>query len=165
RKNVQALLDFYRNNAPESISKQYDLRLAGQHGWGEPSPDELHDPDRGIIWEGRVSDRRLKQLYQNASLLVLPSLGEGFGMPILEAFRHRLPVVLSPLDVFREVAGKAAWYLPGFESSTDWVEVFQEALNDPARRRLKTTIGLRRSRQFCWADSANRYLSDVRRHG
>lgn len=160
RKNVGELLDFYRS-APASISDQYDLRLVGEHGWGEPGPDALKRAGEGVIWEGRVSDARLRTLYEEASLLVLPSRGEGFGMPILEAFRHRLPVVLSPLDVFREVAGDAAWYLPSFRQDEGWVEVISEALTDGAARRLKTTKGIRRSRRFSWARSAKRYLNDI----
>lgn len=161
RKNVSELLEFYRK-APESLRENYDLRLAGQHGWGEPEPEDLDDAGDGIVWEGRVSDRRLEYLYDHASLLVLPSTGEGFGMPILEAFRHSLPVLLSPLDVFREVAGDAAFYLPSFDWRPEWNDVFQEALSDPAKRREKTTRGVRRSRNFSWATSAKRYLDDVR---
>lgn len=160
RKNVDELVKFYRS-APEQIREKYDLRLVGQHGWGKPDPETLHQPDSGIIWERRVSDGGLRELYENASLLVLPSRGEGFGMPILEAFRHGVPVVLSPLDVFREVAGDSAWYLPSFEAEQGWTPILTEALFDEAKRRLKVTQGRRRARQFSWAKSALRYLEDL----
>jgi glycosyltransferase involved in cell wall biosynthesis len=57
---------------------------------------------------GRVDDTALAGLYRDAQLLCMPSLGEGFGLPVLEAMAAGLPVVASDLPAIREVAGDAA---------------------------------------------------------
>jgi glycosyltransferase involved in cell wall biosynthesis len=57
---------------------------------------------------GRVDDALLAGLYRDATLLCMPSFGEGFGLPVLEAMAAGLPVVASDLPAIREVAGDAA---------------------------------------------------------
>lgn len=57
-----------------------------------------------------ATDEQLSYLYQNAQLFVYPSLYEGFGLPILEAFKARCPMLLSDTECFREVAADAATY-------------------------------------------------------
>jgi mannosylglucosylglycerate synthase len=59
-----------------------------------------------------VDDTMVSELYQLASAVLLTSESEGFGLPVLEAGLARVPVVCSDLDVFREVAGDAAWTFP-----------------------------------------------------
>jgi glycosyltransferase involved in cell wall biosynthesis len=59
-----------------------------------------------------VDDEMVAELYQLASAVLLTSESEGFGLPVLEAGLMRVPVVCSDLDVFREVAGDAAWTFP-----------------------------------------------------
>ncbi len=160
RKNVDGLLRWYRS-APRRIRRRFDLRIVGHYGWGEPGPNQLHDPSSGIYWHGGISDpARLGWFYDNAHLLVFPSRGEGFGFPTLEAFAHRLPVVLSDIPVFREVAGEAAWYVPP-ETPEGWDETMVPALEDAMGRRERITRGVRRLRRFSWADSAYRYLQSL----
>jgi glycosyltransferase involved in cell wall biosynthesis len=63
---------------------------------------------------GRAADALVHDLYRLADLLLLPSLDEGFGLPILEAAAHRLPIVCSDLPALRDLAGDAAVYIePG----------------------------------------------------
>lgn len=64
----------------------------------------------GRIRQLTCSDVVLQQYYRNALAFIYPSLYEGFGLPILEAFRQTCPVILSDIPTFREVAGNAAVY-------------------------------------------------------
>jgi glycosyltransferase involved in cell wall biosynthesis len=57
-----------------------------------------------------ADDNKLNELYSNALMFVYPSLYEGFGMPILEAFANNCPVCLSNSSCFPEIAGKAGEY-------------------------------------------------------
>ncbi len=57
-----------------------------------------------------ANDEQLNFIYQNALLFVYPSLHEGFGLPILEAFRNSCPLILSETDCFKEIAQDAAFY-------------------------------------------------------
>lgn len=64
----------------------------------------------GLFFTDFVSDQKLKKLYQKAALYVFPSLGEGFGLPPLEAMAHGLPVVSSRATCLPEILGQAAVY-------------------------------------------------------
>ncbi len=63
---------------------------------------------KNIIHVGFVED--LTDLYKNAEVFIFPTLMEGFGLPPLEAMKHKVPVVCSDIPVLREVLGDAALY-------------------------------------------------------
>lgn len=100
-----------------------------------------------------VSDAQLAYLYREASLLVYPSLYEGFGLPVVEAFACGCPVAASSAGALPEVGGEAAVYFePGDEASMrgvlEWV-LAQEAV----RRRL-AAAGRERAQLFSWERAA-----------
>lgn len=73
--------------------------------------------------KGFVSDKELHELYRNCSALVYPSLWEGFGIPPLEAMRYQKPVILSNIDVFREIFEDAAIYI-NIGDNLSWKNAF-----------------------------------------
>ena len=88
------------------LQDQVDLLVAGEVGWDTSetsAPKSEH-----LRFLGRVSDRELSVLYTQATLFAYPSLYEGFGLPILEAFYHGTPVVTSTTSSMPEIAGNAA---------------------------------------------------------
>ena len=88
------------------LQDQVDLLVAGEVGWDTSetsAPKSEH-----LRFLGRVSDRELSVLYTQATLFAYPSLYEGFGLPILEAFYHGTPVVTSATSSMPEIAGNAA---------------------------------------------------------
>lgn len=126
-------------------------------GGGGFSPEELLLFDSSGI-AGRVSqlsvpDETLAVLYGNARAFVFPSLYEGFGIPVLEAFTCGCPVVLAQSGSFPEVAGDAALYFdPRDEGSLRAVlesVVYDETLRDTMRSR-----GFSRGREFSWDKTA-----------
>lgn len=84
------------------------LTLVGRIGWGVDSfVEKLQShPELGkrLHWHPKVDDTELKQIYSRNSALIAASYGEGFGLPIIEAAHHGLPVIASDLEVFKEVA-------------------------------------------------------------
>lgn len=93
------------------------LVIAGAPGW---MVDDLMEtmrshPESGarLIWIERPSDAELRQLYSSCSCLLAASEGEGFGLPLIEAARHDLPILARDIPVFREVAGDHASYFDG----------------------------------------------------
>lgn len=115
--------------------KQTNLVIVGKAGWNiDALILALHNhPEFGqrLFWLEGVSDESLEQLYAASACLIVASEGEGFGLPIIEAAKHGLPVLLRDIPVFREVAGQAATYFKG-ESTQDtaeaiaaWMEAFQ----------------------------------------
>lgn len=96
-----------------------NLVLVGKHGW---NVDALigriqNHPEQGkhLHWMKFVSDAMLMRLYANCSALLMASEGEGFGLPLIEAAQHHLPIIARGLPVFREIAGEHAFYFDGLE--------------------------------------------------
>jgi glycosyltransferase involved in cell wall biosynthesis len=98
RKNISRLIEAF-----EKVEAEADLRLVIL-GSGEGNLPNI----RGIIFVGHVPRNEVPVFYSGAHALVYPSLYEGFGLPILEAFACKTPVVTSNLGSMKETAGNAA---------------------------------------------------------
>ena len=70
-----------------------------------------------LTWLKGVDDAQLESLYRRCTCLLAPSEGEGFGLPLIEAARHGIPILARDLPVFREVAGAHASYFSGCDSA------------------------------------------------
>jgi glycosyltransferase involved in cell wall biosynthesis len=66
-----------------------------------------------LFWLNGVSDEYLAKIYEAATCLITSSVGEGFGLPLIEAAQHHKPIIARDLPVFREVAGDYATYFMG----------------------------------------------------
>ncbi|MBC7573924.1 MAG: glycosyltransferase [Herminiimonas sp.] len=107
------------------------LVIVGNEGWmTELLVERLKDhPLRGtkLFWLKGISDEMLLQLYEHCSVLLAASEGEGFGLPLIEAAQHGLPIIARDLPVFREVAGEHATFFASAapaalaEALRDWV--------------------------------------------
>ena len=91
----------------------------------------------------RVSDVELRTLYHHAVCFVFPSLYEGFGLPILEAFAAGCPVVLSESSCFPEIAGEAGVYFDPLQSDSIGAAV-QKVVDDRALRERMVSVGKER---------------------
>jgi glycosyltransferase involved in cell wall biosynthesis len=99
RKNLTKLI-----KAWQGFEKDYQLIIAGAASWDN---SEKHSQEN-LRFLGKVSDEELTVLYGEAEMFIYPSLYEGFGLPILEAFYHGTPVISSDIKAIKEVAGNAA---------------------------------------------------------
>jgi glycosyltransferase involved in cell wall biosynthesis len=94
-----------------------NLVIVGKEGWMvAPLAKQLSNhPERGhrLFWLPGVSDEMLTKLYESSSALLAASVGEGFGLPLIEAAQHELPIIARNLPVFREVSGEHAFYFDG----------------------------------------------------
>lgn len=100
-----------------------------------------------------LSDNELLYAYNNAKCLVFPSLYEGFGMPILEAFGAGCPVILSNKSCFPEIAGKAALYFEG-NNSLELANKIELLLSDEMLREELIQLGKQRVQKFSWKKAA-----------
>jgi glycosyltransferase involved in cell wall biosynthesis len=82
----------------------------------------------------RAPYRVIADLYSLSDALVLPSQGEGFGIPLLEAALHRLPIVCSDLPTLRALAGDAATYMPPDASGEVIADAIERSLEQPGPR-------------------------------
>lgn len=94
-----------------------DLLIIGKRGWmvDDVIDKILHNQsnNRPLRWFERIDDGELGKVYESASCLIAASTGEGFGLPLIEAARHSLPIIARDIPVFREVAGEHAAYFSG----------------------------------------------------
>lgn len=105
------------------------------------------------ILQMRVNDYELKQLYQEALFFVFPSLYEGFGLPILEAFSYDCPVLLSNCSCFPEIAADAAAYFTP-ENTDSLKDMIARLLNDKSLRTQLRERGRERVKPFTWEEAA-----------
>jgi glycosyltransferase involved in cell wall biosynthesis len=91
-----------------------NLVLVGKQGWMvEDLVERLNGhPERGkrLFWLAGISDEYLDKVYTASTCLIAASEGEGFGLPLIEAARHKLSIIARDIPVFREVAGENAFY-------------------------------------------------------
>ena len=112
--------------------------------------------ERGFA-TGYVANDDLGALYAGADLYLSPSLHEGFGIPILEAFACGCPVIATGLGAMAEVAGDAAEIVP--PEPEFWASEIEALLRDPERLRRLRERGARRERLFTWERSAKATLA------
>ncbi len=99
-----------------------------------------------------ADETALRRAYRAADVLLFPSLYEGFGFPVLEAFASGLPVVTSGAGALKEVAAGAAVVVEGRDPG-DYVHAL-ERLDDPDEREELVEKGWARARQFTWQKTA-----------
>ena len=113
-----------------------NLALVGKEGWkveGFALALRNH-PENGqrLFWLEGISDEYLDLVYQSSSVLVAASLNEGFGLSLIEAARHHLPIIARDISVFREVAGNNAFYFNADDDQSlapylkQWLEQYTE---------------------------------------
>jgi glycosyltransferase involved in cell wall biosynthesis len=148
-KNIGTLLAAHRLLRP-----QLDVKVVFVGGW--PSPELRTGPD--VVFRGDVSDAEKLDLLDRASVLVCPSLYEGFGFPPLEAMARGCPVVISTTGSLPEVGGDAARYVDP-RDPTGMAAVIYEVLTDARQRDRMIERGFRRVRTFSWEASARQHAS------
>lgn len=146
RKN-QALAIEASNLLPESIPHQ--LALAGKPS-GQPHSSRVRQL-------GFVEGHEIGTLYSAADLMIFPSLHEGFGLPILEAFSCGCPVICGRNGAMPEVADGAACIPDTYEPS-DWGRHIQELLNSSGTLKGLEEKGAARANHFSWRDTASRTI-------
>jgi glycosyltransferase involved in cell wall biosynthesis len=155
RKNVGTLLAAWRL-LRRRIADPPALVLCGGFGWKSAEiRREIAGAaaDGWLVHLGYVSPEELAALYQGALLVALPSLYEGFGLPVVEALRAGAPLVLSDIPVFHEVAGDAALYAPP-DRPEAWAEKIAALLTDQEPREDLRQRGAERARLFDWRRAA-----------
>jgi glycosyltransferase involved in cell wall biosynthesis len=99
----------------------------------------------------------LTRLYESSAALIAASVGEGFGLPLIEAAQHGLPIIARNLPVFREVSGEHAFYFDGSEPA-DLASALHEWL---ALHRAGTAPQSHAMPSLSWAQSSSQLVDVV----
>jgi glycosyltransferase involved in cell wall biosynthesis len=161
RKNLVRLIEAF-DIAKKSIPEM-KLVLAGEPAWlsdGILSACEKSPYKDDIILTGRISFDDLRALYQGARFFAFPSLYEGFGLPILEAFASGIPVLTAGNSSLVEVAGRAALYCHA-ESVSDIAEKLERLWDDEVLRSDLIARGEDQLKKFSWDTCAEKTVKYI----
>jgi len=161
RKNVARLIEAF-TKIEISPSKNQDLELVviGKKGWlyeeimSAPQKFGVEDKVKFLDF---VGDDDLPSIYKHAQLYVLPSLYEGFGLPVLEAMKYGCPVATSNISSLPEAGGDAALYFDP-ESVDDIAKTITKILEDEKLRKSMIQKGYEQIKKFSWEKSAKEVL-------
>ncbi|MDQ2897574.1 MAG: glycosyltransferase family 4 protein [Actinomycetota bacterium] len=160
RKNLPRLVEAFARLPPE-LQAVHPLVVVGATGWSVgPTVSALAALGDRCVRLGHVSDATLAELYRRCGLFCYPSLGEGFGLPVLEAMAAGAPVLTSSVSSLPEIAGDGAC----FADPKD-VEAISRAmetlLTDVDRARSIARRGQARAGEFSWGAFAARTLATL----
>jgi glycosyltransferase involved in cell wall biosynthesis len=113
-----------------------------------------------VTFAGYAGEDGLRQLYSNAACLVLPSLGEGFGLPVLEAMACGTPVITASASSLPEVAGDAALMVDPYDA-LGLADAMYRTLTDSGLREDLRERGLRRVSAFTWRRTALEFSREL----
>ena len=173
RKNLERLIAAYRLMLAQTPDADFDLILPGRLGWdyqrilkaGKGTYNGHPAKHRGrVLFPGTLSDEDLSVLIKGASLVVIPSLYEGFCLPMVESMACGTPTVVSGTSCLPEVSGNALDYFDPL-SVEAIANSMTRALYDSALRHQISTRGLKRAAEFSWQRCARETLDLLLRQG
>ena len=157
RKNVAATIQAHRMLSAVQRA-QYPLIIVGRAGWRCENVISMIQQDTvggTVRWLTHVSDQDLLPIVKLAKGLVFPSLAEGFGLPVLEAFAAQVPVITSNTTSLPEVAGGAALCVSPTNIG-DIAESMQRLIDDEALCLNLRQKGLIQAKRFSWEACARK---------
>ena len=166
RKNLKRLIEAYRMMLEKNRNLQADLVLAGPLGWHYAEVVAAAKSDQGgrgrVILTGVLADADLALLLKGAALAVVPSLYEGFCLPMVEAMASGTPTVAANTSCLPEVSGGVLEYFDPF-SVEDMSDCMQRVLESEELRRALAREGRERARMFDWQRCAEETLNILKR--
>lgn len=164
RKNIERVLDAHAA-LPSRLQKKFPLVIVGRDGWGgaELVRRLTQEATQGRVhWLKYLPDADVRALLQSAEALLLPSLYEGFGLPVVEAFASGLPVITSTTTALPEVAGDAALLVNPLAVG-EISDAMRQIVEVPGLAERLIVAGERRAATFSWSACAEKTLEVYRR--
>jgi len=167
RKNLMRLIQAFRLLLADNADLEFDLVLAGRQGWASNEVVNAAAERRGrgrVILAGMLDDSDLALLIKGASLAVVPSLYEGFSLPMVEAMACGVPTIASNTSCLPEISGNALAYFDPL-SGEAIAACMQAVLRDSEFRRHLREKGINRAREFTWERCARQTLDVLMKAG
>ena len=158
RKNIVRLIEAFSQVIKSSSNqvKSLDLVIIGRKGWQYEeiltAPRKFGVTERVRFLEN-IDDEELEIFYRHALCYVLPSLYEGFGLPVLEAMQRDCPVITSNVSSLPEAGGDAALYVDP-ENAADIAEKITAVISDEKLRETLIAKGKKQVQKFSWEKAA-----------
>jgi glycosyltransferase involved in cell wall biosynthesis len=166
RKNIPTLLRAIARLRSKGKWENRQLVLGGSQDVSMKGAHEVFETIHelglnSVVLAGHVPEQHIPGLYAGAAALVIPSLYEGFGLPVLEAMAAGTPVVASNTSSLPEVAAGAALLVPP-EDGLALADAIEDVLEDRAIADELRRNGLERARQFSWQRTAEETIAVYR---
>lgn len=157
RKNLGVLIEAFAEFKKIHGTEEVKVVLAGQKGPRKDLDDydtvlrqiRLRGMEQLIVLPGYVTKGELQQLYGNALAYVFPSTNEGFGLPILEAFSHKIPVIVSESGALPEIGGNAVLTFKTYDPK-DLLNKMMLVYESEELRSELSRKGTQRLKEFSW---------------
>lgn len=161
RKNVPRLIEAYARIKNKLQGTK--LVIAGSrsaHNFDRRIDEAIavHGLEGEVVFPGYVADEDKKALYASAEAFVFPSLYEGFGIPVLEAFSAGAPVLANGIPSLKEVGGEGAMFFDAANLDEFADKLYTVSVDGPTQERLKKA-GIERVGFFSWEKSARKTLA------
>lgn len=167
-KNVARLLEAFakfkdaqkKANGANKNKFDYHLVLAGKRGWLSQENLQIAKDlgiSKDVVYTGYIIGDELVPLFRNAQFFVMPSLHEGFGMTVLEAFATETPAIISRVSSLPEIAGECAYYIDPNNTEEIAKALMTLATDENMRAELRRK-GLEQAKKFDWEKTARETL-------
>lgn len=158
RKNIIRLVEAFEISKKKN--KNISLVVCGEKGWMYKKilariNNSKYSKDIFVV--GGVSEEELANLYSKALIFILPSLYEGFGIPVLEAMSFGVPVLVSKNSSFPELVGSAGFCINEY-SAKDMADKINMVVNNSGLRNKLSKNGRLKAREFSWRKAAEKHL-------
>jgi len=164
KKNLKTLIKAFELFKKNNANSELKLVLSGGKAWNwKETVDAVENSSErnDIILTGRVSFNEISILYKNASIFVFPSLYEGFGIPILEAFATKVPVITSKNSSLEEVGGDAVEYFDSLDAKDLSVKI-KNILDNEMLRKEMIKKGIAQLKKFSWEKCTRETLNFIK---
>jgi glycosyltransferase involved in cell wall biosynthesis len=158
RKNFARLIEAFKD------IKTCSLYIVGSYNHVFTLQENTKASQANIHFLGRISDKKLVQLYNQATCFIFPSIYEGFGLPPIEAMNCGCPVLASDIQVLREVCGEAALYFNPHNAKDIHDTIIQYFSSKDVLRKTMQAKGYTNASRFSWKKSALGILNIIKRH-
>lgn len=163
RKNLSVLVQAYLL-LPEKVRQKCSLVIAGAKGWKNNETqnkiDEAVDNGENIIQTGNLSQTQVAQLMSEATALVMPSIYEGYGMPVSEAMAVKTPVICSDIPVLHESSGESALFFDP-NSPKQLAKCIAKLILDKKLRQKLILAGTKHISKLSWSENANKLVQKI----
>ena len=158
RKNVSRSIEAF-----SKLNQDIELVIIGKKGWLYEEilvAPKKYKVENKVKFLDSVPDEDLPCFYKNALCFVLPSLYEGFGLPVLEAMEYGCPVITSNISSLPEAGGDAALYVDP-QSTDDLKKSLELVINDKKLREKLIKKGYEQVKKFSWEKTARETLKVI----